>query len=152
MAKKKDNGLLTSVLYIVIGALLIAFRNEMLGWAMTIAGIFFLVFGILELVKTNIVSGIVSIIIGVVVLVLGWTIVDIVLLVLGILLAIKGVIALIGAFGSRKNKVLKIIVALLTVAVGLIIAFGNALGYVVIIAGAMLIVDGVFGLIVSAKK
>lgn len=152
MAKKSDNGLLTSVLYIVIGALLIVFRNEMLEWAMTIAGIFFLVFGVLELIKLNFLGGAISIIIGIVVLILGWTVVDIVLLVLGILLAIKGVIALIGAFGSRKNKVLKIVLALLTVVVGLIVAFGNALGYVVIIAGAMLIVDGVFGLIAAAKK
>ncbi len=152
MAKKKDNGLLTSILYIVIGALLIIFRNEMLQWAMTIAGIFFLVFGVLELIKLNWLGGAVSIIIGIVVLILGWTVVDIVLLVLGILLAIKGVIALFGAFGSKNNKVLKIVMAILTVVVGLIIAFGNALGYVVIIAGAMLIVDGVFGLIAAAKK
>ncbi len=152
MAKKKDNGLLTSVLYIVIGALLIAFRNEMLQWAMTIAGIFFLVFGVLELIKMNWIGGAVSIIIGIVVLILGWTVTKIVLLVLGILLAIKGVVALFGAFGSKKNKVLNIIVALLTIVVGLIVAFGNALGYIVIIAGVMLIVDGVVGLVAGLKK
>ena len=152
MAKKKDNGLLASILYIIIGALLIIFRNEMLSWAMTIGGIFFLVFGVLELIKKNWIGGAVSIIIGIVILILGWAVVDIVLLVLGILLAIKGVVALFAAFGSKQNKLIKIVSAVLTVVVGLLVAFGNVAAWMVILAGAMLIVDGVVGLIAGLKK
>ena len=152
MLKKSDNGLLSSILYIVIGALLIAFRNEMMAWAMTIVGVMFLLFGILEVIKLHFTSGAVSIIIGIVVLVLGWTLVDIVMLVLGILLAIKGVLALPGAILSRRNKLLKILMALLTVGIGLVVAFGNALGWVIVVAGAMLIVDGALGVVAAIKR
>ena len=41
MAKKKNSSFFTSLLYIIIGVLLIVFRDQTLGWAMTAAGVFF---------------------------------------------------------------------------------------------------------------
>ena len=95
MTKKAKNELFSSILYIIVGAVLAIFQSQTLGWAMTIVGAFFIISGALDLIKQNWVGGGVSAAIGIAILVLGWLAVDIVLLVLGILMAIKGFIALI---------------------------------------------------------
>ena len=153
MANKKANAsLFSALLYLVLGVLLIVFKSQTLHWAMTIAGVVFVVSGILDLVKKNWGSGAISIIIGAVILILGWLVTDIVLLVLGILLAIKGIIALIDALRSKKKSVLAIVFAILTILVGLALAFGNGLDILLIICGAFLVIDGVLGLIAAIKK
>lgn len=152
MAKKSNSELFSSLLYIIIGVLLVIFRSQTLGWAMTIAGIVFIVSGILDLVKKNWVGGAVSLIIGIAILILGWAAAQIVLLVLGILIAIKGIVALINVL-KRKNKgILEILFPILSIVVGLMLAFGNALDIMIIIVGVLLIVDGVIGLLGSVKK
>ena len=152
MAKKKvDSALFSAILYIVLGALLAIFRDQMIAWAMTIAGIVFVVVGVLELIKRNWVGGAVSLIIGILIIVLGHVVTEVVLLVLGILLAIKGLVALIDAIKGKKG-VLAILFPILTMIIGLFLAFGNGLGILLLIGGILLIVDGVFGLIAALKK
>ncbi len=152
MAKKSNSELFSSLLYIIIGVLLVIFRSQTLGWAMTIAGIIFVISGILDLVKKNWAGGAVSLIIGIAILILGWAAAQIVLLVLGILIAIKGVVALIDALKQSKKSVLGILFPVLSVVVGLMLAFGNALDIMIIIVGILLVVDGIIGLLSSAKK
>ena len=152
MAKKTNSELFSSLLYIIIGALLVIFRSETLGWAMTIAGIVFVVSGILDLIKKNWTGGAVSLIIGVAILVLGWAAAQIVLLVLGILIAIKGIVALIDVLKKRNKSILEIVYPILSVVVGLMLAFGNGLDVMIIIVGVLLILDGVIGLFGSVRK
>ena len=152
MAKKSNSELFASLLYIIIGVLLVIFRSQTLDWAMTIAGILFVVFGILELVKKNWVGGAISLLIGIVILVLGWTVAWLVLLVLGILIAIKGIVALINELKKKKVTVLGVLFPVLTVVAGIALAFGGALHWLLIIGGIFLIVDGALGLIGSLKK
>lgn len=152
MNKKANSELFSSLLYIIIGALLVIFRSQTLGWAMTIAGVFFVVSGVLDLVKKNWMGGAVSVIIGAAILVLGWLAAQIVLLVLGILIALKGVVALIDALKSGKKAVLNLLFPILTIVVGAMLAFGNGLYIMIIIVGALLAVDGVLGLLASLKK
>lgn len=156
MAKKKffDTNLFSSILYVVLGVLLIAFPGDALSWAMTIAGVFFIISGVLELVKKNWFGGAISLIIGIVILVLGWTVIDIVLRVLGVLIAVKGVIALIDVLKRRKKNFLSILFAVLTIAIGvvLVFAYGDILKTIVIIAGILLVINGVIGLISALKK
>ena len=152
MAKKANPNLVTAILYILVGALLIIFKGGMIDIAMTIAGAFFVISGILDIVKKNYTSGGVSLAIGLAIIILGWVAAAIVLLVLGILLAIKGIIALIDALRSKKKSVLAIVFAILTILVGLALAFGNGLDILLIICGAFLVVDGVLGLIAAIKK
>lgn len=150
--KKSNNELFSSLLYIIIGALLIIFRSQTLGWAMTVAGVFFIVSGILDLVKKNWVGGAVSLIIGIAIIVLGWLAVEIVLLVLGILIAIKGVVALIEAIKKSKKNALELVFPILTIVVGALLAFGNGLDIIIVIVGVLMVVDGVIGLVGSVKK
>ena len=153
MAKNKNTSeVSSSLLYIIIGVLLIIFRSQTLGWAMTIAGIIFVISGILDVVKKNWASGAVSLIIGIAILVLGWMATAIVLLVLGILIAIKGVVALISALKRSKKNIFAILFPILTIIVGIVLAFGNGLDIVLVITGALLAVDGVLGLLGSIKK
>ena len=152
LTKKTNSELFSSVLYIIIGLLLVIFRSQTLGWAMTIAGIIFVISGILDLVKKNWTGGAVSLIIGLVILILGWTAAQIVLLVLGILIAIKGVVALIDVLKKSDKNVLGILYPVLSIVVGLMLAFGNALDIMIVIVGVLLIIDGIIGLIGSLKK
>ncbi|MBQ7386975.1 MAG: DUF308 domain-containing protein [Clostridia bacterium] len=150
--EKKNSALFSSLLYIIIGVLLIIFRTETLGWAMTIAGVFFIVSGILDLVKKNFSSGAISLIIGIAIIVLGWLAVKIVLLVLGILIVIKGVLALVDALKGDKKNALDLVFPVLTMFVGLMLAFGNGLDIMIIIVGVLLAIDGVLGLVSALKK
>ena len=152
MAKKNNNELFTSLLYIILGIVLIVFKAQTLGWAMTIAGVFFIISGVLDVLKKNVTGGIVSIVIGVAILVLGWLATTIVLLILGILIALKGIIAFVEAFKGKKPNVLQLIFPALSVVLGLMLAFGNGLDIIIVICGALLAIDGVLGLLGSLKK
>ena len=152
MAKKTNSALLSSLLYIIIGLLLVIFRSQTLGWAMTVAGIVFVVSGILELVKKNWTGGAVSLIIGIAILVLGWLAAQIVLLVLGILIAVKGVVTLIEVLKKSKKNALDLVFPILTIVVGVMLAFGNGLDVMIIIVGVLLAIDGVIGLVGALKK
>lgn len=152
MAKKKNSELISALLYIIIGALLVVFKESTLGWAMTIAGIIFIISGVLDLVRQNFAGGAISLIIGIAILVLGWLAVEIVLLVLGILIAVKGVVALLAIFKRKHNNALDVIFPVLTIAVGVMLAFGNGLGMMIMITGILLIIDGILGLIGALKK
>lgn len=153
MAKKKSyTNLFTAILYIVIGVILAAFPGNALQWAIYIAGALFLIFGILELIKKNWFGGAISLIIGIAILALGYFLLDIVVLVLGILIAVKGIITLVQALMKKRKSVLTIVFAILTIVGGIILAFGNGLHLVLIIAGIFLAVNGVIGLISALKK
>ncbi len=152
MEKKKNSELFSALLYIVIGVLLVIFQSKTLEWAMTIAGIFFVVSGALDLIKKNFVGGAISLVIGIAILVLGWLATTIVLLVLGILIAVKGLFALIDVFKQSKKNALQLVFPILTIVVGLMLAFGNALDIFIIITGVLLAIDGVLGLFGSLKK
>ena len=152
MAKKTRSELFSSLLYIIIGVLLVIFRSQTLGWAMTIAGIIFVVSGVLDLIKKNWAGGAVSLIIGIAILVLGWVAAKIVLLVLGILIAIKGIVALINVFKKSEKNALEIVFPILSVVVGVMLAFGNGLGWMILIVGVLLAIDGVIGLLGALKK
>jgi uncharacterized membrane protein HdeD (DUF308 family) len=148
---KKHSELVSSLLYILIGALLVIFQDRTIGWAMTVMGALFIVFGILDLVRSNWGGGAVSLIIGIAILVLGWVVTEIVLLVFGVLIALKGVIALIDALRASKKDVLDIVFSILTIVIGLMLAFGNGLNVLIIIAGVMLMFNGIIGLLGATK-
>lgn len=152
MAKKTNNELFSSLLYIIIGVLLVIFRSQTIGWAMTAVGAIFIISGALDLLKKNWTGGAISLIIGIAILVLGWTAAKIVLLVLGILIAIKGIVALIDVLKKSKKNALEVVFPILSVVVGVMLAFGNALDIMIVIVGVLLAIDGVLGLVGTLKK
>ena len=131
--------------------ILAIFQGETLDWAMTIAGIFFIVSGILDLVKKNWQGGAISLVIGIAIIVLGWLAATIVILVLGILIAVKGVIALLDVFKKENKNALDFIFPVLTIVAGIALAFGTLVDILILIVGILLAIDGVLGLISSIK-
>jgi hypothetical protein len=145
------SGLSTALLYILIGLTLVIFRTQAVGWAMTIIGAFFIVFGALDLLSGNMVSGAISLIIGIAIIVLGWTLMSIVLLVLGILIAIKGLLSLNNELRKKKQSLLGLLFAILTIVFGIMLAFGNGFSVVLLLVGIFFIIDGVLGLVAARK-
>lgn len=152
MKKKLNSELSASILYIVVGLLLIIFPGEALSWAMTITGVLFIASGAYDVWKKNFTGGAVSIIIGIAIIVLGWLLVGIVLLVLGILIAVKGVIDLVEIIRRKKVEVIDIIFPVLTIIVGLVLAFGNGINWLIIATGILLCANGIVGLVGEFKK
>lgn len=151
--KKKVNRaeLSSALLYLLVGLTLAIFRTQAIGWAMTLAGAFFIVSGVLELFYGNTVGGALSLIIGIAIIVLGWTLMEIVLLVLGILIAIKGLLSLNDELRRKKQSLPGILFAILTVVFGLLLAFGNGFDIVLLIVGIFFVIDGILGLVACLK-
>ena len=150
--KKQNTELFSSLLYIIIGVLLVVFRSQTLNWAMTFIGAFFVISGALDLLKKNYTGGAVSLAIGIAILVLGWLATQIVLLVLGILIAVKGFFALLAVLKKNKKNALQIVYPVLSIVVGVMLAFGNGVDIMIVIVGVLLAIDGVIGLMGSLKK
>ena len=151
MSKKQRVNVSSPILYIILGALLVIFKAQMLNWAMTIAGIFFVASGILDLVKGRSGSGAVNLIIGILILVLGNTLLGVVLIVLGVLIAVKGLVDLLEVFKRKKRNALLVVFPIISIVAGVSLAFGNLLGDLIAIIGVLLIIDGALGLL-GAKK
>ena len=152
MAKKSTTVLFSSLLYIIIGILLMVSPEKTLSLAMTVIGIFFVISGTLDVVRKNFVGGAVSLIIGIAILVLGGQALKIVLIVLGILIAVKGLFTLIEVLAKKRKNALERVFPVLSVIVGLMLAFGNGFAYIMIVVGALLVIDGAIGLIGAIKK
>ena len=152
MAKKSFSGIFSALLYLALGILLVIFKTETINWAMTIAGIVFIVSGILEVIKKEWAGGGVSLVIGIIIFLLGNFVKDVVILVLGILIAVKGLVSLIDEFKRSKKSVLGITFAILTILVGIALAFGNGLDIMLLVCGIVFIVDGILGLIAAVTK
>jgi hypothetical protein len=73
-------------------------------------------------------------------------------IVLGVLIAVKGVFALIDVIKKSRKNALEIVFPVLTIVLGALLAFGNGVGIIIAIAGVLLAIDGVIGLIGSLKK
>lgn len=155
MAKKidfKNSELLSSIILILVGLLLAIFRTTVLQWAMTAVGAVFVVFGVLDLLKKNWLNGGVSIAVGAAIIVFGWAFTEIVLIVLGVLIALKSLVSLYEILQSKKKNTPEIIYAAAGVILGVLLAFGNLVSALVLVAGILFIIDGVIGIFGELTK
>ena len=144
------NTLVTCALYAVIGVLLLILRGGSLEILMTVAGVFLIVLGIIDIVKNkNLVKGLIEALIGVAIILCGWLIADIVLLVFGIILIVKGGMDL---YATRKQGFMSMLPAIVVIAIGvlLVIAKWALLDVMCIIAGVVFIINAV--LVLFGKK
>ena len=150
--KKSHSNLVNALIYIVLGVLFCVFKASTLEWMLTIAGIVFIVLGVLDLVKKEYISGAVSIGIGAIIILCGWLFVEIVLIVFGVLLAIKGGLAMIDAV--KGKSIVDIVFAGITIAAGimLIISKWALIDWFFIIIGIILIVNGALELVGKELK
>lgn len=133
---------------IVIGALLILMKGDVISIAMTIAGVACIIFGILDILNKKTTSGLTKLVAGVLVLVLGWVIVDIALTVVGVILIIVGAVGLLEVFKKKASKAKrgkKLLKNVLYLLIGALLVFnlGGVIDWTFIVAGVLLIVEGI---------
>jgi uncharacterized membrane protein HdeD (DUF308 family) len=155
----KEKKILNALLYMIIGAVLCIMKGELIGIAMTVIGVVAIVVGIIDLCKKFIVSGVVKIVFGAFVIYAGWLLVEVILYVIAAILIIQGIIRLIRVLTNLKRLNVALIViflveALLTLGMGICIIFYRAetISWVFIVAGVLLIVEGILSLFDKSKK
>ena len=155
----KEKKILNALLYMIIGAVLCIMKGELIGIAMTVIGVLAIVVGIIDLCKKFIVSGVVKIVFGAFVIYAGWLLVEVSLYVIAAILIIQGIIRLIRVLSSLKRLNVALIViflveAILTLGMGICIIFYRAetISWVFIVAGVLLIVEGVLSLFDKNRK
>ena len=147
---KIDKRLLNALLHIVVGALLVAFKDSIVNWILTAVGAVFIINGIIQVANKKIAPGVVYIAIGVVVIVFGWTLVWIAMLVFGVMLILS---AISDYSKSKKDKVdlVKLLVSLIVG--GLLIFCGfETIHWLFIVIGVALILEGILQIITLIKN
>ncbi|MBQ9709838.1 MAG: DUF308 domain-containing protein [Clostridia bacterium] len=152
--RKPDSALILAIAYVVIGILFCIFKGEVISWIMTAAGVLFIVQGILHIVAKRTTEGIINIVIGAVILLCGWLLLKVALIIFGVLIAASGVLNLIQMFKGGKLALIPLIVAIATIAVGVLLVVSQWVVFDVmfIIIGVLFIVDGAIGIFNSVKK
>lgn len=136
----------TAVLYMAVGVLFFIFRSGMLNVPMTVAGVAFIVAGIVSLVNKALISGVFYMIIGALVLLCGWLFVEVVLLVFGVLLFARGLLDLVASF--KVNSAFALIASALTIVAGvmLVVSKWAMLDWIFVVLGVLFFADGVMAL------
>lgn len=154
MKKIKGNEILTAVALIVIGALFMIYKSEIISIAMSLIGFTLIALGVIDIVRSFTVSGVVKIVLGLLVLLAGWMFVAIALYILGAFLLVAGVSELL-ALTKVKIKKITLPVAMhiaqpviyILVAICLFFNQGGALSWVFTVSGLFLMLDGAVGLV-----
>lgn len=148
---KISTNLITAILTVVLGIMLLLFKDTVIDIAMTVIGVGLIVWAVFDFLDKNPSSAIVKAIVGVVIIVLGWLITDIVLYVLaGILLAyaVYEIYLLIKA----KRKTWEAFVQPILFAVIAVLFFLKGFDWSFIVAGVILIIQGAVALFDCIKK
>ena len=159
MKKRFGNDIVTAVALIVIGALFMIYKSEVISIAMSLIGAVLIVLGIVDITRQFVVSGVVKIVFAVLVLAAGWMFITLALYILGALLLIAGISEL---YNLSKVKIKKITLPIamhiaqpiiyILVAICLFFNQGGALSWVFTVSGLFLIIDGVVALIGAFDK
>ena len=155
----KDKKIVTDVLYMLIGAVLCVMKEGILGIGLTVIGVCAIVMGIVDFCKKDIVGGVIKTVIGVFVIYAGWLLVNVILYVIAAILIIQGIIRILSVLANLKrlNKVVAVfffIESVATLAIGICLVFykGQTLSWIFIVAGILLIIEGILTLCAGGKK
>lgn len=162
MAKRKNgrsNDLLTSIALIIIGGLFIIYKGGIISIAMSLIGLTLLVLGIVDIIKSRVVGGVIKLVFAALVVLAGWLFITLALYVLGAFLLIAGVTQLI-AISKTKIKKITLPVALhiaqpviyILVAICLFFNQGGAISWVFTVSGIFLIIDGIAGIVAAIDR
>ena len=147
MAKKSkvsDNNLLRALLYAVIGVLFCIFKGGILDVLLTIAGVLFIVYGIIECINKNILNAVVYIVLGALIIAGGWLFVEIVLVIFGALLIVSGIMDL--GKVAKSKKTVNFLAPIVTIVVGVLLILSHWIGmlnWLFIVLGVMFIINAI---------
>ena len=157
---KANNSLLVAIVFMILGVCLMlggfgAASNAM-NIIFTVMGIVLVALGVLSAVAGLIPLAVIELFLGVLMIIFAWTLTWVAFLVIGIYLFIVGLIGLLKKRGNSLVNIIDFIIGLLL----LLRAFGvhlqgdwvgTFLNIITIVAGALLLVDGILMLIGSKK-
>ena len=154
---KKTSNLISAIMTLVLGILCLILKQGVVTVGLTVLGVVLIVTAVLELIRQNIPSGVIKAVLGIAVIIVGYLLIDIALKVIGIVILVYGVLELVkrvvavlkGQNGKLWTTILGFIYPALCVigAFFLIVSTGEAIGWAVIVAGVLFIVEGVIALV-----
>ena len=157
----KDNKLVNGFIIVIKRILLMIIKNGVINIIATCFGIYFIVAGILEIVKNKrTVEGVIMIVIGAAVIIFGWLLVSIVLYVVAALLVVYGIYTLYQCFNAKikfKNllsTILFYLIPILYIIAGICLFFnqGEIMNVAFIVSGAVLLVNGIIMIVESLRN
>lgn len=147
----KTSNLIVAILTIVLGILLIAFKGVIINVAMTIIGAGLIVWAVIDAVNNNWTPAIIKAVGGVLLIVLGWLIANVVLYVLAGALLIYAIYQGYLLVSSRC-KDLELIIQPVLFALVAILFFIQGFNWVFVLAGILLLVEGILSLLALVNK
>ncbi len=152
---KKFSKFLAPILAILLGVLLVAKQGELVSIALTVLGVVFIVFGIIDIVKKNDVrTGVVRIVVGAVIIAFGWLLLPIALYIIAVCMTIAGIAGIYALLKGKKKFSMDYLQPILMTVAGICLFFnqGAAISWVFIVVGIMLIIHGALGLMNAINK
>lgn len=153
----KTSYLVSAAVKLAIGILFVILKAEVVGICITLLGVALLVMGIIDLVHSDIAGGVIKIVLAAAVTLIGWRLLEVALIVLGIVLLVNSILDIVKIIlEAVKNKganILATVLGLIEPALALVASIflitsrGTAIEWAVIIAGVILIINGVIALI-----
>ena len=153
----KTSYLVSAAVKLVLGILFIILKAEVVGIGITLLGVALLVMGILDLVHSDIAGGIIKIVLAVAVTLIGWLLLEVALIVLGVVLLVNSVLDIVKivmtAVKHKGINILAVVLGLIEPALALLASIflitssGTAIEWAVIIAGVVLIINGIIALL-----
>lgn len=154
---KKSEKLISAILTAVIGVLFIVYGNQIIKTAIVVLGVAIIVASIFDLANKFTRAFIVKAIIGVLIIIFGVLFFSVAIYVLAAALLIFGVLQLYNCISSkRKVPVWYYVGPIITIVVSLCLLINQSgtIDYMFIVAGVLLIIEGVLELVecLTAKK
>lgn len=156
----KSNKLISAILTVVLGLLFIVFKGGVIEWAMTVFGVALIVMGVLDVLKQNVVPGVVRAAIGVLVILLGWLLLDVAMIILAVVLIAYGVLQVLEILKEKGNNksvvelILQYAQPAINVLIGICLLFarGSVVNVICIIVGVIFLIQGILALLDFLKK
>lgn len=145
---KKDSQLFIRIGMIVLGVLFVVKRSGVIHTAMMLIAAVLLLSAIFDFIKKETGSGIIKAVIAVGVAVFGWLFVELALYLIAILLILHGITQLVQIGKQKPSGYLPYAVPVFSLIAGCCLLFnqGGTVDWIFVVAGVILIVEGVLSL------
>lgn len=151
----KKEGIITSVISIVLGVMLIIMKGGVINLAITFLGIAILISAIIDFVNRMINRGIIKAVISICILVFGWLFIELALFIFAASIIIMGLlqIANIHKFSpvnlTIKEKIMLYLKPVVTVLAGACLLFNQSgtINWIFVVAGILLIIESILELV-----
>lgn len=147
---KKTEKVVVALLTLLLGIALLILRGSLISVLMTVIGIVFIAFGIIQWIRGQIVLAIIKAVIGIVLIICGWAVVGAVLYVLAAAVMITGILLLYEQIKNQHcgttllQKIVAFAYPIVCILIGFFLLFneGNEAQWVFIVSGSLTVLEG----------